>query len=178
MRGAAGRRALYPGSFDPITNGHLDVIERATRLFDEVWVTVFSNSQKRPLFDAAERVALAEAATRHLRGVRVDQSRSLLVEYARSIGAGVIIRGLRAVLDFDYEFQMALMNKRLAPDIETVFMLTRENYSYLSSTLVKELAAYGADISGLVPAAVEAALKAKFASGRETGPADRGRNGE
>ncbi|MHB1954548.1 MAG: pantetheine-phosphate adenylyltransferase [Sulfobacillus sp.] len=155
--------ALYPGSFDPIHNGHLDVIERAARMFGSLRITVFVNSSKAPLFSAEERVALVKAATSHIPGIVVEQSRDLLVRYAQNEGIDVIIRGLRAVLDFDYEFQIALMNRKLAPTIETIFMLTSEHHAYLSSTLVKELARYGADIEALVPSPVAAALVAKFA---------------
>ncbi len=156
-------RALYPGSFDPIHNGHLDVIERAVRTYGELTVTVFVNSSKSPLFEAEERVELVHEATRHLPGIVVEQSRDLLVRYAMSRGIDVVIRGLRAVLDFDYEFQIALMNRKMAPDIETIFMLTSEHHAYLSSTLVKELARYGADVHGLVPEPVKVALTKKFA---------------
>lgn len=156
-------RALYPGSFDPIHNGHIDVIERACRIYGELVVTVFVNSSKSPLFNVEERVGLVTDATRHLPGVVVEQSRDLLVRYAVNRGIDVVIRGLRAVLDFDYEFQIALMNRKMAPDIETIFMLTSEHHAYLSSTLVKELARYGADVQGLVPESVVAALTKKFA---------------
>lgn len=154
--------ALYPGSFDPIHNGHLDVIERAARMFQSLRITVFVNSSKAPLFSAEERVELVRAATRHIPGVTVEQSRDLLVRYAEAQGFGIVIRGLRAVLDFDYEFQIALMNRKMAPGVETIFMLTSEHHAYLSSTLVKELARYGADVSELVPAPVASALIQKF----------------
>ncbi len=150
--------AIYPGSFDPLHKGHLDVIERARKLFDEVLVAVFVNASKQAIFDAPERVRLVRESTRHLTGVRVEPGQGLLVDFARRHGAGVIIRGLRAVLDFDYELQLALMNKKLAPDLETVFMLTDENLSYLSSTLIKELASYHRDVSLWVPPAVNEAL--------------------
>lgn len=155
-------RALYPGSFDPIHNGHLDVIERAARIYGGLTVTVFVNSSKTPLFDAEERVHLVYEATRHLHGIVVEQSRDLLVRYAESRGIDVVIRGLRAVLDFDYEFQIALMNRKMAPGIETIFMLTSEHHAYLSSTLIKELARYGADVEGLAPEPVIQALTQKF----------------
>lgn len=155
------RAALYPGSFDPIHQGHIDVIERVSRLFDTVVVAVFVNSAKEPWFSADERVAMVREATRHLANVRVDQSADLLVRYAAQAGVDVVVRGLRAVLDFDYEFQTALMNKRMAPGLETLFILTNERYSYLSSTIVKELARYGADLAGLVPEAAERRLRAR-----------------
>ncbi len=158
----ATRVALYPGSFDPLHNGHLDVIERVSRIFDEVVVVVFINSAKRALFAPQERMQMVDEATRHLSNVRVDHSSDLLVRYAARVGAHVIVRGLRAVLDFDYEFQIALMNKRMAADIDTLFILTGEHYSYLSSTIVKELASYGADVTALVPPAVVAGLQEKF----------------
>lgn len=154
--------AVYPGSFDPLHNGHVDVIERAAQVFDTVVVAVFANVGKRPLFDAAERVALARHSIA-APNVQIAEGSGLLVDYARSIKAQVILRGLRAVLDFDYEFQFALMNKRMAPDIETVFMLTAENHAYLSSTLIKELAGYHADIAGLVPGPVAERLARHFA---------------
>jgi pantetheine-phosphate adenylyltransferase len=154
--------ALYPGSFDPIHNGHLDVIERAARMFHSLRITVFVNSSKAPLFSADERVELVRAATRHISGVTVEQSRDLLVRYAQAQGFDIVIRGLRAVLDFDYEFQIALMNRKMAPGVETIFMLTSEHHAYLSSTLVKELARYGADIRELVPEPVAFALIQKF----------------
>jgi pantetheine-phosphate adenylyltransferase len=154
--------AVYPGSFDPMHNGHADVIERTAKVFDSVVVAVFANAGKKPLFEASERVELVrESITAP--NARVAEGSGLLVDYARQVGAGVIIRGLRAVLDFDYEFQFALMNKRMAPDIETIFMLTAENHAYLSSTLIKELAGYHADITGVVPAPVAERLGRHFA---------------
>ncbi len=153
--------AIYPGSFDPLHNGHVDVIERAAAIFDTVVVAVFANAGKKPVFDAATRVNLVRQAIA-LPNVEVEEGSGLLVDYARGRGAGVIIRGLRAVLDFDYEFQFALMNRRMAPDVETVFMLTGEHHAYLSSTLIKELAGYHANISTLVPPPVEAALTRHF----------------
>lgn len=160
-----GQVALYPGSFDPIHNGHLGVIERAARIFNPLIVAVFVNQAKHPLFSGDERVALVKAVTAEIPGVMVEQSDDLLVNYARRRHVDVIIRGLRAVLDFDYEFQIALMNKKMEPRMETIFMLTNETHAYLSSTLIKELASYQADISGLVPAPVALALEKKFARG-------------
>jgi pantetheine-phosphate adenylyltransferase len=160
------RLAVYPGSFDPIHNGHVDVIERCAKLFDTLVVAVFVNPAKTPLFSADERVSLVKSVTDHIPNVVVERSEDLLVRYAQRLHADVIVRGLRAVLDFDYEFQIALMNKKMAPELETVFILTGEKYSYLSSTLVKELASYHADISTLVPAAVAGALNDKFHGNR------------
>lgn len=158
--------ALYPGTFDPVTNGHLDVIERAAPLFGRLVVTVFRNSGKRPLFSAVERVDMLREVTAHLENVEVDSFEGLTVDYARRRGARVLVRGLRAVLEFDYEFQMALMNKTLAENLETVFILTSSQYSYLSSTIIKELASYGAPLTGLVPPPVEERLRQKFDAGR------------
>ena len=156
------RIAIYPGSFDPITNGHLDVIERAARLFDEVIVALARNSEKRPLFSDAERKRLIAHAVRHLKNVRVDEFDGLLVNYARRQRATAIIRGLRAVSDFEYEFQMALMNRRLETAVETVFMMPKDEYTFLSSRLIKEIVRLGGDAGGLVPDYVEAALKKKL----------------
>lgn len=160
------RLAVYPGSFDPIHDGHVDVIERAAKLFDTLIVAVFVNVGKTPRFSAEERLFLVRESTKHIPNIIVEQSEDLLVRYAQKRGAEAIVRGLRAVLDFDYEFQIALMNKKMAPELETVFILTGEKYSYLSSTLVKELASYHADISTLVPAAVAGALHDKFYGNR------------
>lgn len=160
------RLAVYPGSFDPIHDGHVDVIERAAKLFDTLIVAVFVNVGKTPQFSAEERLFLVRESTKHIPNIIVEQSEDLLVRYAQKRGAEAIVRGLRAVLDFDYEFQIALMNKKMAPELETVFILTGEKYSYLSSTLVKELASYHADISTLVPVAVAGALHDKFHGNR------------
>ncbi len=156
------RSALCPGSFDPVTNGHLDVIERAAGLFDRLYVAVFVNSEKSPLFAPSERVEMLREATAHLPTVVVDHASGLLVEYARAHGATVVIRGLRAVSDFEYELAMAEMNKRLYADLETLFMMTRPAHSYLSSTLVREVARWGGDVSGLVPSGVARRLARKF----------------
>lgn len=153
--------AVYPGSFDPIHNGHVDVIARAAKVFDTVVVAVFANAGKKALFDAETRAALVRESI-PLPNVRVTEGTGLLVDFARREGAGVIIRGLRAVLDFDYEFQFALMNRRMAPDVETIFLLTAENHAYLSSTLIKELAGYQADVTELVPPPVAEQLVRQF----------------
>ena len=153
---------MFPGSFDPITNGHLDIVQRAASVFDEVIVAVLVNSGKSPLFTADERVALIRAACRGRRNVRTDTFSGLLVDYALKVKAGVIVRGLRAISDFEYEFQMALMNRRLNPAIETVFMMPAESYSYVSSRLVKEVFELGGEVAGLVPPAVERQLRAKL----------------
>ncbi|OLZ09698.1 pantetheine-phosphate adenylyltransferase [Sulfobacillus thermosulfidooxidans] len=157
-----GRLAVYPGSFDPIHFGHIDVIERAAKLFDTLIVAVFVNTAKTPLFTDTERLELVKAATQHVPNVVVERSTDLLVRYATTRGVDAIVRGLRAVLDFDYEFQIALMNKKMAPELETIFILTGEKYSYLSSTLIKELASYGADLQDLVPRHVAMALREKY----------------
>lgn len=146
-----GRLAVYPGTFDPITNGHLDIIERGSRLFDNVVVGILSNVEKAPLFTLEERVRLIKESVSSMRNVTVEIFSGLLVNYVRSRGAHVIVRGLRAISDFEFEFQMALMNRRLDPEVETVFMMPAEAYSYLSSRLVKEVASLGGDVSGLVP---------------------------
>jgi len=156
------RAALCPGSFDPVTNGHLDVIERATALFDRVYVTVFVHGGKQALFTPAERVEMLREATSHLPNVVVDVTTGLLVDYARAHGIGVVLRGLRAVSDFEYEFAMAEMNKRLYGELETLFMMARPEHSYLSSTLVKEVARWGGDVSAFVPPSVERGLKRQF----------------
>ena len=154
-RGRGPVIAVYPGTFDPITNGHLDLIERGSRLFDRVVVAILENPEKHPLLDLRERKDLIRGATAHLPNVEVESFAGLLADYARLRGASVIVRGLRAVSDFEYEFQMALMNRRLRPEMETVFMMPHEAYSYLSSRLVKEVVALGGSVTGLVPPEVE-----------------------
>lgn len=169
MAGRAGATvAIYPGSFDPITNGHLDLIERAARLFDRLIVAILRNEGKEPLFTAEERVEMLRQVLRDYANVEVDSFEGLLVDYAARRGAGVIVRGIRAVSDYEYELQMALMNRRLAPQIETVFLMAGEAYSFISSRLVKEVASLGGDISGLVPPVVEARLRERVgaAAGR------------
>ena len=154
--------AIYPGSFDPITNGHLDVVTRATRLFDRVILAVAVNSSKSGLFNLDERVRLIREAACDMPGVEVRQFDGLLVDFAVSIGANTVIRGLRAVSDFEYEFQMALMNRQLAPQVETIFLMPRQDYTYLSSRLVKEVASLGGAINDFVPPPVARALRQRF----------------
>ncbi len=161
MRGKPRSLAVFPGSFDPITNGHVDIVARCLKVFDEVVIAILINSEKRPLFSVEERVEILREAYRGERRVRIDTFSGLLVEYAVAVGASVIVRGLRAVSDFEYEFQMALMNRRLDPRIETVFMMPAESYSYLSSRLVKEVFQLGGNVHKLVPAVVERRLREK-----------------
>jgi pantetheine-phosphate adenylyltransferase len=156
------RRAIYPGSFDPVTNGHLDVIERARKLFDEVVVAVADNNEKEPLFSLKERLDLLRETAGRIDNVLVAQFRGLLVEFARAEDAGAVIRGLRAVSDFEFEFQMALMNRKLDAAVETIFLMPKEEYTYLSSRIVKEIARLGGDVSSFVPACVAKALSGKF----------------
>ncbi len=156
------RRAIYPGTFDPITNGHLDIIERATSLFDEIIVVVARNSSKSPLFTEEERVEMIRESTAHYACVSVDMLNGLTVEYAMKCGACAIIRGLRAVTDFEYEFQIALMNRKLAPAVSTVFLMPHERYTYLSSSIIREVARFQQDVSEFVPPPVAARLKERF----------------
>jgi pantetheine-phosphate adenylyltransferase len=153
--------AVFPGSFDPITNGHLDIISRSLSVFDEVIIAILMNPEKRPLFTVDERVEIIREAYQGERRVKVETFSGLLVDYAVSVGASVIVRGLRAISDFEYEFQMALMNRRLNPRIDTVFLMAPEGYSYLSSRLVKEVFQLGGKVSELVPAVVERRLREK-----------------
>jgi len=159
------RLAIYPGTFDPITNGHLDLVRRALPLFDHLIVAVGQNPEKRPLFDAAERVALVRESLQGLDQVEIEMFDGLLAEFAKEKGAVAIIRGLRAVSDFEFEFQMALMNRRLAPEIETVYLMPNEKYTYLSSALIKDVARHGGDVSRFVPEAVVRILHEKFSTG-------------
>jgi len=154
--------AVVPGSFDPITNGHLDIIKRAADVFDIVYVAVLNNSSKSPLFTLEERMALIQEVTRTIPNVRIDSSSGLLIDYARSKNAIAIVRGLRAVSDFEYEMQITSMNRYLDESIETFFIMTKNKYSFLSSSIVKEVAKYGGKVEGLVPPLVEKALVEKF----------------
>ncbi len=160
------RTGIYPGSFDPVTNGHLDVIKRALQLVDTVVVAIVHNPNKKGCFSPEERAALLRDQLGDERRVVVDAFSGLLVDYVQSRGAGTIIRGLRAVADFEYEFQMALMNRRLAPDVDTIFLMTGENHMYVSSSLVKEIARLGGDVSEFVPDAVRVALEQKVSAGK------------
>ncbi|CAN5828544.1 pantetheine-phosphate adenylyltransferase [soil metagenome] len=153
--------AIYPGSFDPLTNGHVDIIQRGARFFDRIVVGILINLEKAPLFTVPERVDIARTVLKGSPNVAVDTFDGLLVDYARRIGATVIVRGLRAISDFEYEMQMALMNRRLSPDVETVFMMPAEPYTYVSSRLVKEVVALGGTVTGLVPTLVEERLRDK-----------------
>jgi pantetheine-phosphate adenylyltransferase len=154
--------AVYPGSFDPITNGHVDIIGRGLSVFDHVIIAILENAEKRPLFTTEERVAIIRETYRGNPRVSVDTFSGLLVDYAEKVGATVIVRGLRAISDFEYEFQMALMNRRLDPRIETVFMMPAESYSYVSSRLVKEVFQLGGRVTDLVPPVVERRLSEKY----------------
>lgn len=156
------RTAVYPGSFDPITNGHLDVIKRAARLFDRVIVAVAINEDKAPFFTMNERKELTAKAVAHLSNVSVDTFTGLLVNYVVSKGGEAVIRGLRAVSDFEFEFQLALMNRKLNENVETMFMMPKESYTFISSRMIKEVARLGGDISSFVPVHVEAALREKY----------------
>jgi pantetheine-phosphate adenylyltransferase len=160
------RTAIYPGSFDPLTNGHLDVIQRAAKLFDRVVVAVAQNDSKQPLFTQAERLALVRQAIGHLPHVKADSFDGLLIEYVKRRKAQAIVRGLRAVSDFEFEFQLALMNRKLNENIEAIFMMPKDTYTFLSSRIVKEIARLGGDVSAFVPRHVEAALKKKLKPGR------------
>lgn len=156
-------RAIYPGSFDPLTNGHLDLIERGSKIFEELIVAVLRNAEKDPVFTASERRQVLEEMTRPFPNVRVDVFEGLLVDYAMQKKASVVLRGIRAISDYEYELQMALMNRKLQPRLETVFMMPAEAYSYLSSRLVKEVFRLGGSVRGLVPELVEQKLREKFA---------------
>jgi pantetheine-phosphate adenylyltransferase len=153
--------AIYPGSFDPVTNGHLDLIERGEKMFDKLIVAVLKNVEKVPLFSVGERVEMLREVTKQWDSVEIDVFEGLLVDYARKRGAAVILRGIRAISDYEFELQMALMNRKLEPRLETVFMLPGESYSYLSSKLVREIAHLGGPTTGLVPPSVEQRLRAK-----------------
>lgn len=156
------RTAIYPGSFDPLTNGHLDVIHRATKLFDKVIVAVATNEEKQALFTLEERVQMVSRAIKHLPTVKADSFEGLLVNYVERQGAQAVVRGLRAISDFEFEFQLALMNRKLNEGIETIFMMPKDAYTFLSSRIVKEIARLGGDVSAFVPAHVKTALLGKL----------------
>ena len=156
------QKAIYPGTFDPVTYGHIDLIKRAQEIFSEVIIAVAHNPQKNPLFTVEERVRMLKKATAGIRGVRICDFKGLVVDYARKQKVKVLIRGLRMVSDFEYEFQMALTNRKLAPDIETIFLMPQESFSYISAKLLKEAAFLGADLSPFLPDFVEKALKARL----------------
>jgi len=156
------RTAVYPGSFDPVTNGHIDVIERALKIFDKVIVAVGDNPGKKPLFSSKERVDMLRVSTKHLKNLEIDNFSGLLLEYAKSKNSKIIIRGLRAVSDFEFEFQRALLNRVVDGGIETIFIMTKEDYVYLNSSIIKEIAMFNGKVSGLVPKIVEKKLREKF----------------
>jgi len=156
--------AIYPGSFDPITNGHLDLIQRGSRMFDRLIVSILRNDAKQALFSVDDRMAMLREVVAVYPNVTVDSFEGLLVEHAAAQGASVLLRGIRAISDYEYELQMALMNRRLAPGLETVFMMANESYSFISSRLVKEVFGLGGDINGLVPPSVEERLRRRMAN--------------
>ncbi|HMU43556.1 MAG TPA: pantetheine-phosphate adenylyltransferase [Ignavibacteriaceae bacterium] len=156
------RKVIYPGTFDPVTYGHIDIVKRASELFDWVVVTVAVNQSKQPLFSTIERVEMLKSSLKEFKNISVDSFDGLVVDHAHSVGATGIIRGLRAVSDFEYEFQMALMNRKLAEDIATIFLMPHEKYTYLNSSIVRNLASLKADVSEFVPAIVKEKLKLKF----------------
>lgn len=158
------RIAVYPGSFDPITNGHLDIIERAAKVYDKVVIGVLNNSNKKPLFTVDERAELIQRVTIHIPNVEVDTFSGLLVDFAQAKNASVIVKGLRTVADFEYEFQMALLNKALNSDFETMFMMTDTKYSYISSSMIKEVAKYHGQLEGLVPNSIIRDIKDRFSN--------------
>jgi pantetheine-phosphate adenylyltransferase len=177
LRRRDGSLAVFPGSFDPVTNGHLDIVDRGLAVFDRVRMAILLNPEKQPLFSVEERVAIIRETYRGNPRVEVDTFSGLLVDYAQAAGASVIIRGIRAISDFEYEFQMALMNRRLNPRIETVFMMPAESYSYVSSRLVKEVFQLGGRVTELVPPVVERRLSEKYGTpvGRRRARAKAGR---
>ena len=157
------RLAIYPGSFDPPTLGHLDIVERAAGVFEELTVAVGANEEKSPFLTAEDRVSALRECTEHLGNVRVEQFSGLLIEYARSRGCTVLVRGMRAISDFEYEFRVASANRRMAPEIETVFLITRDEYSFLASSVVKEIAALGGEYGTFVPGPVAERIRARLA---------------
>jgi pantetheine-phosphate adenylyltransferase len=167
------KTAIYPGTFDPITFGHLDIVERALKLFDKVIITIARNSAKNPLFSEGERLAMIKESVRKLKGAEVDSFDGLLVEYARKKGATAVVRGLRAISDFEYELQMALINRRLNENLVTVFLMPNEKYTYLDSSIVREIAALHGDVSGFVPLHVLKRLQERNAPSQQAGTIQR-----
>lgn len=161
--------AVYPGSFDPVTNGHIDIVERSAKIFDLVYVAIIANPEKDPYFELDERIKMLRSAIRNIKKAKVESFDGLLVDYAKKKKAHAIVRGLRAVSDFDYEFQMALTNLRMCPEIETIFIMTDYKYSYLSSSLVKQIAFLGGNVKGLVPGSVIENLKRSLPARRQRG---------
>ena len=159
--------AIYPGSFDPVTNGHLDIIERTAEVFDKVIVAILINSSKTPTFSIEEKIDMLKKSTAHIPNVEIEFFDGLLVNFVKKKGAKVIVKGLRAISDFEYEFQMAMLNKSVAPDVETLFMMTSNKYSYLSSSIVKELGRLGAPLDDLVPEVIMNNIKEKLRKGWE-----------
>ncbi|WP_050635762.1 pantetheine-phosphate adenylyltransferase [Candidatus Stoquefichus sp. SB1] len=155
-------KAVYAGTFDPVTNGHLDIIERASRMYEHLYVTIFDNPAKQTMFDLQERLSLLKAVTEKFDNVTVDYSSALAVEYAKELGASILVRGLRATMDFEYELQLAFSNQYLDDSVDMVFLMTRPNHSYISSSSVKEIASHHHSVEGLVPDVVEKALKTKI----------------
>lgn len=156
------KRAVYPGSFDPMTLGHLDIIRRAAPMFDELTVAVLNNTQKTPLFSVEERVNMLKEVTKEIPNVKIDSFSGLLIDYAKSLNATIVVRGLRAITDFEYELQFAQTNRKLAPKIDTIFLFTSLEYAYLSSTTVKEVASFGGDILEFVPPAIAKEIYKKY----------------
>lgn len=161
------KTAVYPGSFDPVTLGHLDIIERSSKIFDKVIVTVMYNKSKKPMFDVDERVALLKTATEHIENVEVDQHEGLLIDYLKQNNLRILVKGLRAISDFEAEFQMASVNQKLCREIETTFIMTRTDYMYLSSSIVKEVASFGGDITNFVTPEVRDAIEQKVGGSNE-----------
>ena len=158
------KTAVYPGSFDPVTNGHIDVIERALKIFDKVIVAVGDNPEKKPTFTTEERVEMLKECTKGMKNIEIDSFSGLLLDFVKSRNSKIIIRGLRAVSDFEFEFQRALMNRVVDDEIDTIFIMTKEHYVYLNSSIIKEMAMFGGNLNGLVPEIVEEKLKGKFSN--------------
>jgi len=160
-------KAIYPGSFDPVTNGHVDIIERASKMFDNLVIAIGENVEKECLFSLNERLEMLKDAVKHLKNVKVASFKGLMIDFAKDIKSSVVIRGLRAVSDFDYEFQMALMNRKVNKNIETIFIMTRDSYVFLSASAVKEMAMYGGNVKDLVPYLVQEKLRSKLPKSKQ-----------